>query len=140
MEHTCTKHRPGSVRCHRECRCRCDRCVSARHAEQARYRATHREQIREQNRRYRTANLAQIREREAARSRARYAASHPDSHHAPDLSEIEWLLEMGEAPEIIASRMGSTPVAIAKNARRRGRPEIARVFDRVVWAERRAAA
>lgn len=139
MKHTCTRHAPGSVRCHRECRCRCDRCVSARHAEQARYRATHREQIREKNRRYRLDHLAQLREREAARSRARYAASHPDSHHAPDLSEIAWLLEMGEAPQIIATRMGSTVSAIARRARRLGHVDTARQFEREVRAERAAA-
>jgi hypothetical protein len=113
--------------------------VSARHAEQARYRATHREQIREQNRRYRTANLAHIREKDAARARARYAASHPDSHHAPDMSEVAWLLEMGEAPQIVASRMDSTVGAIARRARRLGHVDTARQFEREVRAERAAA-
>lgn len=76
----------------------------------------------------------------AAYSRARRAGLIGSlTHHAVDLDEIAWLLEMGETPQIVASRMGSTVGAIAKNARRRGRPEIARPFERVVWAERRAA-
>lgn len=76
----------------------------------------------------------------AAYARARRAGRPEIAHQAADLDEIAWLLEMGEAPQIVASRMGSTVGAIAKNARRHGRPEIARPFERVVWADRRAAA
>jgi len=59
---------------------------------------------------------------------------------APDLDEVAWLLQMGEAPEIIAARMHSTVSAIARRARRLGHLDTARKFDSAAWADRRAAA
>lgn len=105
MRHTCTRHAPGSVRCHERHHCQCHDCRAA----------------------------------SSAYRRRRWRAANPRPVPPPDLDEIAWLLEMGEAPQIVASRMGSTPGAIATNARRNGRPEIARPFERVVWAERRSA-
>jgi hypothetical protein len=52
---------------------------------------------------------------------------------------VAWLLEMGEAPAIIADVMNSTVGAIARRARRLGHVDTARQFEREVRAERRIA-
>lgn len=76
----------------------------------------------------------------AAYARARRAGLiGSPTYHAADLDEIAWLLEMGETPQIVASRMGSTVSAIARRARRLGHVDMARQFEREVRAERRAA-
>ena len=75
----------------------------------------------------------------AAYARARRRVRPEITHQAADLDEVAWLLEMGEAPQIVASRMGSTVGAIARRARRLGHVDTARQFEREVRAERAAA-
>lgn len=75
----------------------------------------------------------------SAYRRQRYRVANPRPVPPPDLDEVAWLLEMGEAPQIVASRMGSTVGAIARRARRLGHVDTARQFEREVRAERAAA-
>ena len=75
----------------------------------------------------------------SAARRQRWRAANPRPVPPPDLDEVAWLLEMGEAPAIIADAMDSTVGAIARRARRLGHVDTARKFERAVRAERAAA-
>lgn len=75
----------------------------------------------------------------SAYRRRRYRVANPRPVPPPDLDEVAWLLEMGEAPQIVATRMHSTVGAIARRARRLGHADTARQFEREVRAERAAA-
>lgn len=109
MNHTCTKHQPG-ITCYGHCGCRCDACRAAKGEAGRRYRAKHGDEVN-------------------ARDRARYAGRHGASHHAVDLDEAAWLINMGESPEHAAAQLHTTPAAIAAHARADGRPELARSYE-----------
>lgn len=56
------------------------------------------------------------------------------------LGEVQWLLDSDLHPEHIAKQTGRTIEAISIIARRHGEPDIARVFNRVLKAQKLRAA
>lgn len=61
-----------------------------------------------------------------------------NSNHRADLVEdVEWMLDGGDTPTQILTRLATTPTAIARRLYRAGRPDLARLFNPTSVANRK---
>lgn len=74
------------------------------------------------------ARVARERKRSAARTRERAEANL--ERIAARIEDVEWLLEMGETPHAVASRLNTTVGALGKWLREHQQPDLARPFER----------
>lgn len=61
------------------------------------------------------------------------------ARHAAIADDVRWLMSTGATAEAIAARLGTTTGALSRRFYRHGQPDLARPFDRVDLAARRAA-